>query len=96
MSIESIRNQIDILDKTILQLLNSRAELAIEIGRIKKKISEPVYNPDREKEILDKLVTINEGPLDNKSIKSLFERIIDESRSIERKISEMNMIPKND
>jgi len=90
MNIESIRKQIDEIDNSVLKLLNVRASLAIEIGKIKKKLNEQVYDPAREKEIIGRLIAENNGPLDSKIIKTLFERIIDESRGIERKVIEEN------
>ncbi|MFC1493125.1 chorismate mutase [candidate division KSB1 bacterium] len=90
MDIQSIRKQIDEIDNSVLKLLNVRASLAIEIGKIKKELNEQVYDPTREKEILNRLISENNGPLDSKIIKTLFERIIDESRGIERKVIEEN------
>lgn len=90
MNIESLRKQIDEIDNSVLKLLNVRASLAIEIGKLKKDLNQQVYDPVREKEILRRLISENNGPLDSKIIKTLFERIIDESRGIERKVIEEN------
>jgi chorismate mutase len=56
----------------------------IEIGRIKRKHDLPVYDPEREKEILSRAMRNNRGPLENEALKRLFERILDESRRMER------------
>ena len=84
MSIESWRKKIDRIDDQILILLNIRASCAIEIGKIKRLQNIPVYSPEREKEILERLVANSPGPMTEHSIKTLFERIIDESRRTER------------
>jgi chorismate mutase len=68
----------------LLELLNRRSICAIEIGRIKRQAGLPVYSPSREKEVIEHVTGLNNGPLDHAAVRRLFERIIDESRSIER------------
>ncbi len=80
------RDRIDEIDRTVLALLNERATCANEIGAIKKKLSMPVYVPSREEEVLRNVCGSNEGPLPNESVRRLFERIIDETRSLERRV----------
>lgn len=84
MSIEDWRNEIDSIDEELVRLLNERSKCAIELGRIKRKLGLSIYSPDREKQVLEHVTLINKGPLDAEAIRRLFERIIDESRSIER------------
>lgn len=84
MTIDEIRQEIDSLDNQLLQIFNRRAELALEIGHLKKDLNLPVYDPEREKRIFTKMESANPGPLDNHAIKRLFERVIDESRTLER------------
>ncbi len=83
------RREIDDLDLQLLRLLNERAGCAIAIGRIKRELNIPVYDPDRESEIVRLMIEHNTGPLDAESLRRLFERIIDESRRIERVTSEV-------
>jgi len=78
------RKRIDEIDQRLVKLLNERAQAAVEIGHIKKKLSQPAWQPDREAEILRNVVKANGGPLDDAAIRRLFERIIDEARSLER------------
>jgi chorismate mutase len=78
------RRRIDEIDQQLVKLLNERAGCAVEIGQIKKKMSQPAWSPEREAEILRNVVKANRGPLDNAAIRRLFERIIDEARSLER------------
>lgn len=90
MTIEDWRKKIDETDSQILSLLNKRAEFAIEIGKIKRFMKIPIYNPERELIIINRLVSLNTGPLDESGVRKLFERIIDESRRIERRSTETN------
>ena len=78
------RKRIDEIDQQLLKLLNERSQCAVEIGHIKKKLKLPAWQPEREMEILRNVVKSNPGPLDDAAIRRLFERIIDEARSLER------------
>lgn len=78
------RDRIDAIDRVILQLMNERSRCANAIGHIKKKLSLPVYAPRREEDVLNNVLTANQGPLPNAAVRRLFERIIDETRSLER------------
>lgn len=84
MTIDDIRAEIDQIDNELLQIFNRRAELALAIGHLKKELGLPIYDPSREKRIFTKMNAQNPGPLDNNAIKRLFERVIDESRTLER------------
>src|SRR5215470_12609670 len=82
------RKQIDEIDQQLVRLLNERSQCAVEIGHIKKKLKVPAWQPQREAEILRNVVKSNHGPLDDAAIRRLFERIIDEARSLERHATE--------
>ena len=84
MDIDTIRTNINLLDDELLRIFNQRAALALEIGKVKKQLDLPIYDPKREKLIFDRIQKKNPGPLDNSAIIRLFERVIDESRSLER------------
>lgn len=84
MDIDAIRREIDRLDDELLQIFNARAALALQIGEIKKERGLPVYDPGREKKIFERIQAANSGPLENEAIIRLFERVIDESRRLER------------
>jgi len=84
LDIDTIRIKINQLDNDLLRIFNERAALALEIGKIKKQLDLPIYDPKREKLIFDRIQKENNGPLDNSAIIRLFERVIDESRSLER------------
>ncbi len=80
------RDRIDALDRAIIQLLNERAICANAIGHIKKKVGLPVYVPSREQDVLRNVTAANKGPLSDEAVKRLFERVIDETRSLERQL----------
>ena len=83
-TIDTYRQEIDRLDSLLLQIFNQRAELALRIGEIKKQKGLAVYDPSREKSIFRRMQADNPGPLDDQAIIRLFERVIDESRRLER------------
>jgi chorismate mutase len=83
-SISAFREEIDRLDSQLLSMFNRRASLALQIGRIKKVQNLPVYDPSREKRIFERMKSDNPGPLDDGAVTRLFERVIDESRRLER------------
>ena len=83
-AIHEWRLRIDALDTELMSLLNSRSACAVEIGRIKRELGLPVYSPEREAFILDRVARENPGPLDATAVRRVFERIIDESRRLER------------
>ena len=82
--LDDLRNRIDLLDESLVKLLNARAACALEIGRVKREMGVPIYQPERESEVLKNVQSHNRGPLDQDAIKRLFERIIDEARHLER------------
>ncbi len=84
MDLEDWRKEIDVLDAKLLKLLNRRAECAIEIGRIKRTIEQPIYVPEREISILKRLLEQNKGPMDDEAVRRIFRQIIDESRRQEQ------------
>ncbi len=86
MSVEDWRRKIDEIDRRLVELLNERSRCVVEIGRIKHASGYALYHPDREKQIHDSAVHANPGPLPDGAIRRLFERILDEARSVERTV----------
>ena len=89
--IDDLRKRIDLLDESLVRLLNARAACALEIGRLKREMGIPIYQPDREKDVLNHVQSLNNGPLDDQVIRRLFERIIDEARHLERIAEEVQL-----
>ena len=63
MSIEELRKKIDDIDLQLIKLLNERARVVVEIGKLKNITEKPIYAPDREKAVLERIIKTNEGPL---------------------------------
>jgi len=86
MSVEDWRRKIDEIDRKLVELLNERSRCVVEIGRLKRTDGTPLYQPDREGEVLAAAERANRGPLSEAAIRRLFERILDEARSVERTV----------
>jgi len=84
LTIDDIRLEIDRLDNELLKIFNQRAGLALKVGELKQNLDLPIYDPSREKQIIDKMQASNPGPLDDAAIVRLFERVVNESRNLER------------
>ena len=96
-TLDDLRQDIDRVDEVLVRLLNERARCACEIGRLKKAQGIDVYQPDREKQVLDHVRGVAaEGPLGPDAIARLFERIIDEARRLERRVAHDEVTGEND
>ena len=82
--IQDWRKKIDEIDAELVRLLNERSRCAIEVGKLKRAAQLPLYQPEREGEILNRVTRANAGPLPDTAIRRLFERILDEARAVER------------
>ena len=83
MSLDDIRKQIDLIDQDLLSLLSQRADLVHEVGVIKKRDGLQIYAPEREQALLDRLVSINQGRLPEKSIKAIYREIMSAALALE-------------
>src|SRR5258708_20077672 len=81
-SLRSLRTHIDKLDLQILKLVNERAALAAEIGRVKNDHGSEVFTPAREEEVLQNVLEASKGPLDSSPVRAIFREIISGSRSL--------------
>jgi chorismate mutase/prephenate dehydratase len=79
-----IRKEIDRIDDVILELLNKRANLAIEIGKAKASRNMEFYSPQRERSIFERLSANNEGPFPNEALRAVFREILSASLSLEK------------
>jgi chorismate mutase len=95
MNLSDWRRRIDEIDKRLVELLNERSKCALEIGKLKQEANMPLYQPEREKDVLANAENNNRGPLSDAAIRRLFERIIDEARSAER-LAMHNEVPPED
>jgi chorismate mutase-like protein len=78
------RRNIDRIDLQLLALLNERARVAEIIGRVKRENSMPVYEPKREDQVYKNILDNNHGPLPADAVRRVFERIIDEMRTLQK------------
>ena len=85
--INRLRGMIDNIDLDILNLLNRRAACALRIGAIKRAEGRPIYDPLREGVIIGRAQDGSSGPLTREAVRRLYERILDESRSLERAVN---------
>jgi chorismate mutase len=79
-----LRNEVDKVDAEIIDFLIKRINLSVEIGKIKRSLALKTYDAEREKEIDNNIDRLSENPDIKKSLKRIYERIIDESRAIQR------------
>jgi len=79
MKIDEWRHKIDAIDMAMLHLLNLRAQLSIEVGRMKCEAGVPLRSEEREQEILTRMKRLNPGPLDAETIGKVYQLILDES-----------------
>lgn len=84
MNLDSLRDGIDRLDDELLRILNERMELVHQIGVIKNTSGAPIYRPEREKEIISRLKSLNNGKLNSAAIEAVYLEIFAISRNLER------------
>src|SRR5262245_54842077 len=82
--LKSYRTQIDKLDSQILDLINKRAGLAAQIGKVKSENNSDVFNPAREEEVIANLLKANKGPLAEVTIRAVYREIISGSRALQK------------
>jgi chorismate mutase-like protein len=84
MDISDWRKQIDELDRKLVELLNQRAHAAHEIGKLKRQAGMPIYEPDREQTVFQNARSLNQGPLPDRDLQRIYERIMDIMRQIQQ------------
>src|SRR6478752_7059511 len=83
-SLEPLRQRIDELDGKIVELLNSRANIVVEIGKLKQQQNAPIYSPDREKTVLEKVRRLNHGPLPDRCLEAVYRELMSGSFALEK------------
>jgi len=82
--LEEFRVLVDDVDRRIVDLLNERTRVVEEIGRVKREALLPIYEPKREDQVFANITDVNRGPLRQEAVRRIFERIIDEMRTVQR------------
>jgi chorismate mutase/prephenate dehydratase len=83
-SLDQLRQQIDSLDSKIVDLLNDRAKVVVQIGKIKQLTNVPIYAPDREKAVMDKVRRLNQGPLQDRCLEAVYRELMSGSFALEK------------
>jgi chorismate mutase-like protein len=83
MDIADWRQKIDDIDRKLVELLCQRAQAVHAIGKLKHSAGMPVYEPDREKKVFENASAANSGPMPNRDMMRIFERIVDVMRQSE-------------
>jgi chorismate mutase/prephenate dehydratase len=83
-TLETLRRQIDQLDGQIVDLLNARATVVVQIGRLKVQSNTPIYAPDREKKVLEKVRSLNHGPLPDRCLEAVYRELMSGSFALEK------------
>ena len=84
MDIANWRKKIDELDRRLVEMLNQRAQAAHEIGKLKRNVGMPIYEPDREQAVFGNVRKLNQGPLPDRDLLRIYERIMDVMRQIQK------------
>jgi chorismate mutase len=85
MDISDWRDKIDDLDRKLAALLNERAAAVVEIGRLKRNLGLPIYEPNRERQVLENVHHSNRGPLIEADLVKIYERLLDVMRNIQKR-----------
>ena len=84
MTLDELRQRIDELDRELVQLLNERAKVVVEVGKLKSKTDKPIYAPAREKQVFARITEANQGPLPDKTLKAVWRELMSGSFFLER------------
>jgi len=83
MDLDELRAQIDTLDAQIVKLLNHRAEIVVEIGKIKRADGSPIFSASRERRVLDRIQQANSGPLSDRTVAAIYRELISGSYALQ-------------
>ena len=84
MSLDKLRKKIDKIDEKLVELINERAQIVVEVGKLKQADESPIYVPHREKAVLDKIAHLNQGPLPDKTMQAIWRELMSGSFFLER------------
>ncbi|MBE3134372.1 MAG: prephenate dehydratase, partial [Acidobacteria bacterium] len=87
MELDELRNRIDQIDAQLVALLNERARCAVDVGRVKRDAGqESVYSPGREREVLERVLAANKGPLADRTLLAIWKEMMSGSLSLEKAV----------
>lgn len=79
-----LRKEMDVIDEKLTKMLSERTWYSLKVGRVKRSLDLPTYSPEREREISKKINKFIEKPLNESALKRIYERILDESRAVQK------------
>ncbi len=85
--LKPLRERIDAIDVQLLALLNQRAQLALEVGTLKQGFDAPVFQPEREMQVIARLQKRSQGPLHDAHIAVIWRQIMAAHRALEKKLT---------
>lgn len=85
-NLDGLRKRIDDLDSRIVELLNQRAAVVVDIGRVKNAAGAPVYSPDREKQVIERILRLSQGPLPAEALTAIYRELMSGSFALERRL----------
>src|SRR5437667_7418347 len=84
MYMANCHKKIDEIDRMMVELINQRPQAAHEIGKLKRNLGTPIYEPDREQKVFSNVREVNEGPLPDRDLLRIYERLMDIMRQIQQ------------
>jgi chorismate mutase/prephenate dehydratase len=84
MDLQQLREQIDSIDAQLVELLNRRARVVVDVGKVKNTDGTPIYAPDREKKVIEKILAANKGPLPDKTLVAIYRELMSGSFALEK------------
>ena len=82
--LEEFRQKIDAIDRRLIDAINERAELVVDIGKLKRDAGIPIYAPHREAAVLEKIRGLNKGPIHNRTIEAVYRELMSGSFALEQ------------
>jgi chorismate mutase len=83
--LETLRRSIDEIDSRLLALIEERVKLVLAVGDFKREHGLAIYDPERERKLIERLTNDARPPLEPGTVRRIFERLIDESRRLEQR-----------
>jgi chorismate mutase/prephenate dehydratase len=91
MNLKSLRNKIDKIDAELVKLMSERALISQSIGKLKINENKGIYSPNREKEVLDNVKRLNQGPMPNDAVAAVYREIMSASLALEKPLKIANL-----
>ena len=85
-NLDNLRQEIDLIDLELVRLLNRRAQVTLEIARLKARSGTDIFVPEREQQVIENVLAASSGPLKPEHIRSIYREILSSSRSLQRRL----------